>query len=139
MTKNIHPQKGCPRRNQLNQLKIAKKSHRHHSFKIKTTGESYLLLVTGVLSVGQLGSCDLYKVTGVQLFPLFREPFASEAELDARLGDLRALLASGCFYFSHQSSSASPGSKPTDFTLTAQRLADKGGGETDERFYWFFS
>lgn len=48
-------------------------------------GDSYLILVTNVLSVGQLYNCDVYKVTNVQFLQLNREP---SDLIDQRIADV---------------------------------------------------
>ncbi|KAI6241210.1 Phosphoinositide 5-phosphatase [Aphelenchoides fujianensis] len=62
-----------------------------------TEEEPYLILVTGVFSVGQLYDCDIYKVTNVVFIPLRWE--VSEF-LDPRIVELQRLLnRSLCFPF----------------------------------------
>ncbi|VDM27497.1 unnamed protein product, partial [Toxocara canis] len=74
--------------------------------------ENFLLVVTGVLSVGQISNCDIYRVTAVQFVSL-RAPFDTA---DSRVIDLQRLMSSGMFYFATGSSS-----DETDFLFFRNR------------------
>ncbi|TMS38623.1 hypothetical protein L596_005308 [Steinernema carpocapsae] len=91
-----------------------------------TREEGYLGVVTGVLTVGQLYGCDIFKVTNVQFLPLFCAP--NEVN-DVRITDLQRLLSSGMFFF------ASGGDGQLyDLTLSAQER--RFNNVSDHRFFW---
>ncbi|VDL81907.1 unnamed protein product [Nippostrongylus brasiliensis] len=86
--------------------------------------EPVLVAVTGVLSVGQLHSADIVKVTAVEFISL--RTVGAVENADPRIIDLQRLLSSGIFYFS---------SNPRyDITLCAQRRA--ANKSSDPRFFW---
>lgn len=85
--------------------------------------ESFLLLVTGVVSVGQLYNNDIYRVTNTEFIPL--RTFGTAENVDPRISDLQRLISSGMFYFA---------SGDYDITLCAQRRAN--GNVDDHRFFW---
>uniref|UniRef100_A0A9J2P640 phosphoinositide 5-phosphatase n=1 Tax=Ascaris lumbricoides TaxID=6252 RepID=A0A9J2P640_ASCLU len=93
-----------------------------------TLEDSFLLVVTGVLSVGQINNCDIYRVSAVEFVPL-RAP--SEM-VDPRVADLQRLMSSGMFYFAVGSSSDDQAT--LDLTLSAHKRA--AGDTTDHRFFW---
>ncbi|WKY03664.1 hypothetical protein Q1695_004987 [Nippostrongylus brasiliensis] len=85
--------------------------------------EPVLVAVTGVLSVGQLHSADIVKVTAVEFISL--RTVGAVENADPRIIDLQRLLSSGIFYFS---------SNPRyDITLCAQRRA--ANKSSDPRFF----
>ncbi|KAK5967722.1 Synaptojanin-1 [Trichostrongylus colubriformis] len=89
-----------------------------------TRGEHVLVVVTGVLSVGQLYGADIVKIISCELISL--RAVGSVEFLDPRIVDLQRLLSSGIFYYS-----ANP---RYDITSCAQRrCATK---ESDSRFFW---
>lgn len=52
---------------------------------------SYLVLVTACVSVGKIGDCDVYRVTGVQFLPMWKAlpPNATVLD-DDRIGEVRS-------------------------------------------------
>ncbi|KAK0400060.1 hypothetical protein QR680_003335 [Steinernema hermaphroditum] len=90
--------------------------------------EGYLGVVTGVLTVGQLHGCDIYKVTNVQFLPLFCAPSYVN---DTRIVDLQRLLSSGMFFFACSGDSGTP---LFDLTLCAQER--RFNNVSDHRFFW---
>lgn len=89
--------------------------------------ESFLLVVTGVLSMGQLHNSDIYRITMVQFVSL-KSP--SSDFIDSRVADLQRLISSGMFYFA----SSPDQSQIIDLTLSAQKRV--AGETSDHRFFW---
>ncbi|XP_063401650.1 synaptojanin-1-like isoform X1 [Mytilus trossulus] len=85
---------------------------------------SYLVLVTGCLSVGKIGESDIFKITTTQFVSLRNNPGDEE-----RIQEIKKLMNSGTFYFSWSNSGI-----PWDLTLCAQRKLQEH--ETDNRFFW---
>ncbi|PAV77891.1 hypothetical protein WR25_05921 [Diploscapter pachys] len=86
--------------------------------------EHFLIVVTGVLSVGQIYSSDILKVTNCECVSLMNN--ASAEDSDPRISDIQRLLSSGMFYFS---------SNPAyDLTRSAQHRHNQKG--SDIRFFW---
>uniref|UniRef100_A0A915D7D6 phosphoinositide 5-phosphatase n=1 Tax=Ditylenchus dipsaci TaxID=166011 RepID=A0A915D7D6_9BILA len=96
--------------------------------KLDNQGDSYLIVVSGVFSVGQLYNCDVYKITAVQFIPLFRE--ASQSVLDPRIVDLQRLLSAGVFYFAYSSD------RQHIFNLSLSSQKRHASRLTDYRFFW---
>lgn len=96
-----------------------------------SSGESsvlYLVVVTGIFSVGKIGDSEVFRITQNQFVPL-QQQVASED----KISEVRKLLNMGTFYFA--SSSSQPSSlTPFDITLCAQRR--KQTNKTDNRFFW---
>ncbi|KAI1721254.1 sacI homology domain-containing protein [Ditylenchus destructor] len=91
-------------------------------------GDSYLILITGVFSVGQLYNCDVYKITNVKFISLTREP---SDILDSRIVDLQRLLSTGSFYFAYSSD------RQNVFDLTLSSQKRHSTKVSDFRFYCF--
>ncbi|KAK5972382.1 SAC domain-containing protein [Trichostrongylus colubriformis] len=89
-----------------------------------TRDEHVLVVVTGVLSVGQLYGADIVKIISCELISL--RAVGSVEFLDPRIVDLQRLLSSGIFYYS-----ANP---RYDITSCAQRRC--ASKESDSRFFW---
>lgn len=89
--------------------------------------EPFLLAVTGVLSMGQLHGCDIYRITMVQFVSL-KSSLPDPA--DSRIVDLQRLISSGIFYFAISAGQ----STLIDLTLCAQKRVV--GDACDHRFFW---
>uniref|UniRef100_A0A0N5A7W6 phosphoinositide 5-phosphatase n=1 Tax=Syphacia muris TaxID=451379 RepID=A0A0N5A7W6_9BILA len=89
--------------------------------------DQFLLAVTGVLSMGQLYNCDIYKITMVQFISL---KCAYSEFIDPRINELQRLMSSGIFYFATSVDQSSL----IDLTLTAQKRM--AGDASDDRFFW---
>lgn len=85
---------------------------------------SYLVLVTGCLSVGKIQDSDIFKITTTQFVSLRNVQGDEE-----RIQEIKKLMNSGTFYFSWSNSGV-----PWDLTLCAQRKLQEH--ETDNRFFW---
>lgn len=83
-------------------------------------------MVTGCVSVGKLGECEVFRINRTNFVPL-RGPQAVEEE---RISELSKLLSSGTFYFLWNSGSG----ESQDVTLCSQKSLDNPG--TDNRFFW---
>lgn len=87
----------------------------------------YLVMVSGCISVGKVGNCEIFRITATTFISLRNHPPDEE-----RIVEVRKLLNSGTFYFSW---SATGESKQFDLSLCAQRcIKDR---ETDNRFFWY--
>lgn len=92
-----------------------------------TAGETpvlYLILITGCLSVGKLGTSEIYKITDTTFVSL-----RNNAQDLERIQEVKKVLNCGTFYFSWSSTQ-----EPLDLTLCAQRGIHTH--ETDNRFFW---
>lgn len=93
-----------------------------------TAGETpvlYLVLITGCLSIGKLGTSEIFRITDTTFISLRNNPQDLE-----RIMEVKKVLNSGTFYFSWTSTSK----EPLDLTLCAQRAVHTK--ETDNRFFW---
>ncbi|VDK17407.1 unnamed protein product [Anisakis simplex] len=90
--------------------------------------DNYLLVVTSVLSVGQINNCDIYRITSVQFVPL-KVP---SQVVDSRVVDLQRLMSSGMFYFA--SASSFDVTATFDLTIPAHRRATNDTSNHD--FFW---
>ncbi|XP_038053185.1 synaptojanin-1-like [Patiria miniata] len=86
----------------------------------------YLVIVTGCVSVGKVGSSEIFRITATSFISLRRDPGDEE-----RITEVRKLLSSGTFYFVWSSSSQQA---QFDLSLCAQR--QKQDHSTDNRFFW---
>lgn len=103
-------------------LRISKGASPLSSYELSE--ESFLILVTGVLSVGQLYNNDIYRVTNTEFIPL--RTFGVAENVDPRIPDLQRLISSGIFYFA---------SADHDLTVCSQKRLS--GDDNDHRFFWF--
>ncbi|CAK5100943.1 unnamed protein product [Meloidogyne enterolobii] len=92
-------------------------------------GDDYLVLITGVLSVGQIYTSDIFKISNVKFVSLIRKE--SEPS-DQRIIELQRFLSSGNFYFSN----STVRDKTFDLTVSAQRKQTSEQMEDDFRFFW---
>ncbi|XP_004628563.1 synaptojanin-2 isoform X2 [Octodon degus] len=86
---------------------------------------SFLVLVTGCTSVGRIPDAEIYKITGIEFYPL-----QEEAREEDRLLALRKILSSGVFYFAWPND----GSR-FDLTVRAQKQGDDSS-EWGNSFFW---
>ncbi|KAI6203085.1 Phosphoinositide 5-phosphatase [Aphelenchoides besseyi] len=93
-----------------------------------TEDEPYLILVTGVFSIGQLYDCDIYKITNVVFIPLCNE---ITEFLDARIVELQRLLSAGIFYFAYS------GSRGNVFDLTQSVQKRRSKSSLNNGFFWY--
>ncbi len=84
----------------------------------------YLALVSGCISVGKIGDCEIFRITSTTFLSL--RNFQQDEE---KIGEVRKLLNAGTFYFSWSSVDAR-----FDLSLCAQRALQ--AAETDNRFFW---
>lgn len=87
----------------------------------------YLVLITGIYSVGKISDVEIFRITQTQFVPLQYQQVNED-----RAGEVKKLLNSGTFYFSW-------GSNPNvgfDITLCAQKCNKFRTGNTDNRFFW---
>lgn len=103
-------------------------------------GEStvlFLVLVTGCISIGKIGDIEIFRITQTQFISL-----QYQTPNEDKIYEIRKLLNSGTFYFSHSAANAasstqqqsSSSSTLFDITLCAQRR--RKINETDNRFFW---
>ncbi|XP_050497506.1 synaptojanin-1 isoform X1 [Diabrotica virgifera virgifera] len=85
----------------------------------------YLVMIVGCFSVGKMGDSEIFRITQTQFVPLHY------SQNEDRVAEVRKLLNSGTFYFSHP---CAPGGSPLDLTLCAQRRSKTS--TTDHRFFW---
>ncbi|CAD5206708.1 unnamed protein product [Bursaphelenchus okinawaensis] len=88
--------------------------------------DSYLLVITGAFSEGNILNSDVYKVTQVEFIPLSFEP---PLRLDVKLVDIQRLLSSGNFYFA----SSSDNTNALDLTKSRQ---NSGNNSQNNIFIW---
>ncbi|CAD5209770.1 unnamed protein product [Bursaphelenchus xylophilus] len=88
--------------------------------------DSYLVVITGAFSEGNLLGNDIYKVTQVEFVPLSFEP---PLRLDVKLVDIQRLLSAGTFYFS----SSQENGRVFDLTRSRQDSLKNG---PDPIFVW---
>ncbi|XP_037376497.1 synaptojanin-2 isoform X2 [Talpa occidentalis] len=86
---------------------------------------SFLVLVTGCVSVGRIPEAEIYQITATDFYPL-----QEEAREEDRLAALRKILNSGVFYFSWPCD----GSR-FDLTVRAQKQ-DDDSHEWGDSFFW---
>ncbi|XP_006523271.1 synaptojanin-2 isoform X6 [Mus musculus] len=86
---------------------------------------SFLVLVTGCMSVGRIPDAEIYKITATELYPL-----QEEAKEEDRLPTLKKILSSGVFYFAWPNDGAC-----FDLTIRAQKQGDDGS-EWGTSFFW---
>ncbi|XP_044750788.1 synaptojanin-1 [Coccinella septempunctata] len=84
----------------------------------------YLVIITSCFSVGKIGESEIFRITQTQFVPL------NYQQGDDKIGEVRKLLNSGTFYFTHSSGS----NPPLDLTLCEQRRQKTN--TTDHRFFW---
>ncbi|KAF7636354.1 SAC domain-containing protein [Meloidogyne graminicola] len=91
--------------------------------------DDYLVLITGVLSVGQIYNSDIFKISNVKFVSLIRK---ENEPSDQRIIELQRFLSSGNFYFSTSSN------RDTifDLTISSQRKNSVEQNEDDFRFFW---
>lgn len=97
-------------------------------------GEStvlFLVMVTGCVSTGKIGDVEIFRITQTQFISL-----QTQVPHEDKINEVRKLLNSGVFYFSHALNSAKQSSNHSkfDITLCAQRRHQTS--ETDNRFFW---
>ncbi|KAM5229102.1 synaptojanin-2 isoform 2-T2 [Ctenodactylus gundi] len=90
------------------------------------TSLSFLVLVTGCISVGRIPDAEIYQITATEFHPLQEEASGDEERLQA----LRKVLCSGGFYFAW----ANDGSH-FDLTIRAQKQ-DDDSSEWGNAFFW---
>ncbi|KAL3280582.1 hypothetical protein HHI36_003815 [Cryptolaemus montrouzieri] len=84
----------------------------------------YLVIITSCFSVGKIGDSEIFRITQTTFVPLHFQ------QGEEKIYEVRKLLNSGTFYFSHSS-----GTNPAlDLTLCEQRRQKTG--TTDHRFFW---
>ncbi|KAH0519989.1 Synaptojanin-2 [Microtus ochrogaster] len=86
---------------------------------------SFLVLVTGCISVGRIPDAEIYKITATEICPL-----QEEAKEDDRLLALKKILSSGVFYFAWPNDGSS-----FDLTIRAQKQGDDCS-EWGTSFFW---
>ncbi|XP_036742587.2 synaptojanin-2 isoform X2 [Manis pentadactyla] len=86
---------------------------------------SFLVLVTGCVSVGRIPEAEIYKITATDFYPL-----QEEAKEEDRLAALRKILSSGVFYFSWPNEGSH-----FDLTVRAQKQGDDSY-EWGSSFFW---
>lgn len=86
----------------------------------------FLVIVTGYASVGKIQNSEIFCITDVMLLSMRNGPNDQQM-----VQELKRLLSSGCFYFSHSSVA---NQLPYDLTLNAQRASMTT--TTDNRFFW---
>ncbi|XP_033638398.1 synaptojanin-1-like [Asterias rubens] len=86
----------------------------------------YLVIVTGCVSIGKIGSSEIFRITATSFISLRHDPGDEE-----RISEVRKLLSSGTFYFVWSSSAQQ---QPFDLSLCAQRQNQEH--TTDNRFFW---
>ncbi|CAK5060686.1 unnamed protein product [Meloidogyne enterolobii] len=91
--------------------------------------DDYLVLITGVLSVGQIYTSDIFKISNVKFVSLIRRETEPS---DQRIIELQRFLSSGNFYFSN----STVRDKTFDLTVSAQRKQTSEQMEDDFRFFW---
>ncbi|XP_055916374.1 synaptojanin-1 [Eupeodes corollae] len=97
-------------------------------------GEStvlFLVMVTGCVSTGKIGDIEIFRITQTQFISL-----QTQVPHEDKISEVRKLLNSGVFYFSHcLNVNKQPSSNSKfDITLCAQRSHQTS--ETDNRFFW---
>ncbi|XP_055839392.1 synaptojanin-1 [Episyrphus balteatus] len=97
-------------------------------------GEStvlFLVMVTGCVSTGKIGDAEIFRVTQTQFVSL-----QTQVPHEDKVSEVRKLLNSGVFYFSHAVNANKQSSSccKFDITLCAQRRQQTS--ETDNRFFW---
>ncbi|XP_055376290.1 synaptojanin-1 [Condylostylus longicornis] len=88
----------------------------------------YLVLVTGVSSVGKINEIEIFRITQTQFVPL-----QIETSQENKTSEVRKVLNSGTFYFAHTNPSSNETST-FEITLCAQRR--QRTEKTDNRFFW---
>ncbi|XP_076782807.1 synaptojanin-2 isoform X3 [Arvicanthis niloticus] len=86
---------------------------------------SFLVLVTGCMSVGRIPDAEIYKITATEFYPL-----QEEAKEEDRLPALKKILSSGVFYFAWPNDGAC-----FDLTIRAQKQGDDCS-EWGTSFFW---
>ncbi|XP_052025184.1 synaptojanin-2 isoform X2 [Apodemus sylvaticus] len=86
---------------------------------------SFLVLVTGCMSVGRIPDAEIYKITATEFYPL-----QEEAKEEERLPALRKILSSGVFYFAWHNDGAC-----FDLTIRVQKQGDDCS-EWGTSFFW---
>lgn len=97
-------------------------------------GEStvlYLVMLTGCVSTGKIGENEIFRVTQTQFISL-----QTQVPHEDKINEIRKLLNSGVFYFSHglMGNKQPVNSSKFDITLCAQRRQQTS--DTDNRFFW---
>lgn len=87
----------------------------------------YLVVITGCFSIGKIGDSEIFRITQTNFVPLH---FQQQGSGDDKIAEVRKVLNSGTFYFSHTPT----GNSPIDLTLCAQRKQKTSA--TDHRFFW---
>ncbi|XP_059090202.1 synaptojanin-1-like isoform X2 [Tigriopus californicus] len=84
----------------------------------------FLVLVTGCVSAGKIGTSEIYRVTNVVMISMRNLPQDEE-----KVTEIKKLLCCGAFYFawSHHDT-------PIDLTLSTQKAVKFA--KTDNRFFW---
>ncbi|XP_014252090.1 synaptojanin-1 [Cimex lectularius] len=85
---------------------------------------SYLIMITGCISLGKIADTEVFRITQTSFLSLRKQPQDEE-----HISEVKKLLNSGTFYFSWNSAGDAQ-----DITLCAQRRAKTN--ETDNRFFW---
>lgn len=94
---------------------------------------SFLALVTSCTSTGKMGDADIYKITSVQLLPMwYALPPGTQYTADESVLEIQKLLGNGNFYFA-VSITGEP-SSAADLTLSVQKRFQ--GSSYDYRFFW---